>query len=163
MDTEATTPTETAASPESAHTTSRKGAPSFRVDLIPRGERRRRWTTEQKQTMPCRPEPAHPVAGYVYSEDRTAEHPVSHLKGFRGLLQVDGYAGFGRLVKAATDGGLQLAFCWAHTRRKFHDGHEATKSPLAGEALRRIGELYAIEGDIRGQTADERRTVRQER
>ena len=50
MDTEAT-PTETAASPESAHTTSRKGAPSFRVDLIPRGERRRRWTTEQKQTI----------------------------------------------------------------------------------------------------------------
>jgi transposase len=66
-------------------------------------------------------------------------------------------------VKAATDGGLQLAFCWAHTRRKFHDVHEATKSPLAGEALRRIAELYAIEADIRGQTADERRTVRQER
>ena len=50
MDTEAT-PTETAASPESAHTTSRKGAPTLRVDLIPRGERRRRWTTEQKQTI----------------------------------------------------------------------------------------------------------------
>jgi Transposase IS66 family len=66
-------------------------------------------------------------------------------------------------VKAATDGGLQLAFCWAHTRRKFYDVHEATKSPLAGEALRRIAELYAIEADIRGQTADERRTVRQER
>jgi transposase len=57
--------------------------------------------------------PGHPVAAYVYSEDRKAEHPASHLKGFRGLLQVDGYAGFGSLVKAATDGGLQLAFCWA--------------------------------------------------
>ena len=34
---------------------------------------------------------------------------------------------------------------------------------LPGKLLRRIGELYAIEGDIRGQTADERRTVRQER
>ena len=51
MDTDATTPAETAASPESAHTTSRKSDPSFRVDLIPRGERRRRWTTEQKQTI----------------------------------------------------------------------------------------------------------------
>ena len=87
----------------------------------------------------------------------------SHLKGFRGLLQVDGYAGFGRLVKAATDGGLQLAFCWAHTRRKFYDIHVATKSPLAEQALRQIAELYAIEADTRGQTADERRTVRQER
>jgi Transposase IS66 family len=57
--------------------------------------------------------PCHPIAAYAYSEDRKAEHPASHLKGFRGLLQVDGYAGFGSLVKAATDGGLQLAFCWA--------------------------------------------------
>jgi transposase len=57
--------------------------------------------------------PGHPVAAYAYSEDRKAEHPASHLKGFRGLLQVDGYAGFGSLVKAATDGGVQLAFCWA--------------------------------------------------
>jgi len=31
--------------------TSRKSAPTLRVDLIPRGERRRRWTTEQKQTI----------------------------------------------------------------------------------------------------------------
>jgi hypothetical protein len=107
--------------------------------------------------------PGHPVAAYVYSEDRKAEHPASHLKGFRGLLQVDGYAGFGSLVKAATDGGLQLAFCWAHTRRKFYDIHVATKSPLAEQALRRIAELYAIEADIRGRTADERRAIRQER
>jgi hypothetical protein len=107
--------------------------------------------------------PGHPVAAYAYSEDRKAEHPASHLKGFRGLLQVDGYAGFGSLVKAATDGGLQLAFCWAHTRRKFYDIHVATKSPLAEQALRRIAELYAIEADIRGRTADERRSIRQER
>src|ERR1700712_1501178 len=50
MDTDAT-PIETTASTESAHTTSRRSAPALRVDLIPRGERRRRWTTEQKQTI----------------------------------------------------------------------------------------------------------------
>jgi transposase len=50
MDTDAI-PAETAVSSESAHTTSRKSAPTFRMDLIPRGERRRRWTTEQKQTI----------------------------------------------------------------------------------------------------------------
>jgi transposase len=47
----ALTAAETAASTESAHTTSRKSAPTLRMDLIPRGERRRRWTTEQKQTI----------------------------------------------------------------------------------------------------------------
>jgi|ERR1700722_5469398 transposase len=50
MDTDATL-AETAASRESAHTTSHKSAPPLRMDLIPRGERRRRWTTEQKQTI----------------------------------------------------------------------------------------------------------------
>src|SRR5664279_2789720 len=50
MDTDLTQ-AETAASTESAHTTSRKSAPTLRMDLIPRGERRRRWTTEQKQTI----------------------------------------------------------------------------------------------------------------
>src|ERR1700733_12584195 len=50
MDTNAT-PTEAAASEGSAHTSSRKSAPTLRMDLIPRGERRRRWTIEQKQTI----------------------------------------------------------------------------------------------------------------
>jgi transposase len=105
--------------------------------------------------------PGQPAAAYVYSEDRKGEHPATHLQGFKGLLQVDGYAGFGRLVGAA-DNAPQLAFCWAHTRRKFYDVHVATKSPLAAEALRRIAALYAIEADIRGKPAGERRLVRQQ-
>src|SRR5258707_15425487 len=50
MDTDAN-PAETAASSESAYTSGRKSAPTLRMDLIPHGERRRRWTTEQKQTI----------------------------------------------------------------------------------------------------------------
>jgi hypothetical protein len=38
--------------------------------------------------------------------------------------------------------------------------HEATGSPIAAEALRRIAELYAIERSIQGRTADARRHVR---
>jgi transposase len=107
--------------------------------------------------------PGHPAAAYVYSEDRKGEHVRSHLQGFRGLLQVDGYAGFGGLIGTAADDGPWLAFCWAHVRRRFYDIHVATKSPLAAEALRRIAELYAIEEDIRGTPADNRRAVRQQR
>ena len=106
--------------------------------------------------------PGHPAAAYVYSEDRKGEHPATHLKGFRGLLQVDGYAGFGRLVADMGDVS-QLAFCWAHTRRKFYDIYAATQSPLAEEALRQIAALYEIETAIRGQPAEERRRVRQQR
>jgi transposase len=106
--------------------------------------------------------PGHPAAAYVYSEDRKGEHPATHLKGFRGILQVDGYAGFGRLV-ADMGNVSQLAFCWAHARRKFYDIYAATQSPLAGEALRQIAALYEIEGEIRGQPAEERRRVREQR
>jgi transposase len=41
--------------------------------------------------------------------------------------------------------------CMTHARRKVFD---ATKSPIAEEALRRIRKLYAIETDIRGRSAD---------
>ena len=107
--------------------------------------------------------PGYPAAAYVYSEDRKGEHPQTHLRGFRGLLQVDGYAGFGGLVAGKTDDAPQLAFCWAHVRRKFYDIHIATKSPLAEEALRRIAELYTIEAELRGLHAERRRSVRQQR
>src|ERR671921_1388181 len=50
-----------------------------------------------------------------------------------------------------------------HCRRRFYEIHQATGSPLAEEALRRIGDLYTIEAEIRGRPADERRTARQER
>jgi transposase len=86
-----------------------------------------------------------------------AERPSAHLQDFRGVLQVDGYAGFERLT---APGDIVLAACWAHARRKFYDLHEATGSPIAAEALRRIAELYAIEGSIRGHTAQARRDVR---
>jgi transposase len=107
--------------------------------------------------------PGHPAAAYAYSEDRKGEHPATHLKGFRGLLQVDGYAGFAGLAKDRAHEAPTLAFCWAHTRRKFYDVHVATKSPLAHEALQRIGALYAIEANIRGQTAEQRQQARQQR
>jgi hypothetical protein len=73
----------------------------------------------------------HPAVAYVYSEDRKAEHPSAHLAGFNGILQVDGYAGFGSLVKARGNGSIRLAFCWAHMRRPFYEIYTSNKSPLA--------------------------------
>ena len=106
--------------------------------------------------------PGHPAAVYIYSDDRKGVHPEEHLKGYGGLLQVDGYAGFNGLVTDPAGDAPQLAFCWAHTRRKFHDIFAATKAPLAEEALRRIAALYAVEIDLRGQSADERQRVRRQ-
>src|SRR3954471_8314124 len=104
-----------------------------------------------------------PAVVYLYAEDRKGEHPAAHLAGFRGVLQVDGYGGFKGLLENRPAGEIRLAFCWVHCRRRFYEIHQATGSPLAEEALRRIGELHAIEVEIRGRPAEERRTVRQER
>ena len=45
----------------------------------------------------------HPVAAYVYTEDRKGTRPAEHLAAFRGVLQVDGYAGFKRLAGDRAD------------------------------------------------------------
>jgi hypothetical protein len=100
---------------------------------------------------------------YLYAEDRKGEHPAAHLAGIQGILQVDGYSGFKSLLTSRPPDQIKLAFCWAHCRRRFYEIHQATGSPLAEEALRRIGELYAIEAEIRGRPAEERRATRQER
>jgi len=102
----------------------------------------------------------HPAAAYVYSEDRKGTRPARHLVTFRGVLQVDGYAGYRSLAER---GHVQLAFCWAHVRRRFYEIAAAGAAPIATEALARIAELYAIEAEIRGQSPDERRSFRRER
>jgi hypothetical protein len=97
-----------------------------------------------------------------YSADRKAERPNAHLAKFTGILQADGYSGFKGLYDRAED-PLTEAACWAHARRKFFEIHAANGSAVAAEALARIGELYAIEDQVRGKPPDERREVRQAR
>jgi hypothetical protein len=104
-----------------------------------------------------------PAVAYLYAEDRKGEHPAAHLAEFQGVLQVDGYAGFKSLLAGRPPDQIKLAFCWAHCRRGFYELYRSMGSPLAEEALRRIGELYRIEAEIRGRPVEERRTVRQER
>ncbi|MBX5165241.1 MULTISPECIES: IS66 family transposase [unclassified Rhizobium] len=101
-----------------------------------------------------------PGVVYIYAPDRKAERPMTHLEGFVGVLQVDGYSGYRPL---AAKNAVSLAFCWSHVRRRFYELAAAGPAPIATEALRRIAELYRTEDDIRGRAQDERRAVRQEK
>jgi transposase len=100
-----------------------------------------------------------PAVLFRYSSDRRGERPRSHLEQFSGILQADAYAGFGHLYGER----IQEAACWAHARRAFYDLHQANPSPVAAEALERIGALYAVESEIRGRPPDERAALRQAR
>jgi transposase len=98
-----------------------------------------------------------PAVWFAYTPDRKGEHPKVHLSKFQGTLQADGYAGFEQIYEG---GHIQEAACWAHVRRKFYDLEQAHKSPVAKEALGRIGALYAVESDIHGRAPEERREIR---
>jgi transposase len=101
-----------------------------------------------------------PAAWFAYSPSRAGEHPQAHLLNFKGTLQADAFAGYDAIYGA---GAVREAGCMAHARRKFHDLFVARKNEVNTEALRRIGELYAIEAEIRGKPPDERWRVRKER
>jgi transposase len=107
----------------------------------------------------------HPAVLYRYSADRKGERPRGHLDGFSGHLHADALAGYEALYRPEGQRPPRITHvaCMAHVRRKLFEVFEATKSPVAEEALRRIQELYAVEAAIKDRTADQRRAERQAR
>lgn len=98
-----------------------------------------------------------------HGEGSAASHPQRHLKDWRGILQADAFAAYNQLYE---DGRIVEAACWSHARRRYWDIHERQHrlpGTLAHQALLRIGQLFAIETQIRGRPPDERRAVRQQR
>src|ERR1019366_6862846 len=96
--------------------------------------------------------------------DRGGEHPCRHLAGYAGILQADTYAGFNELYhEGRKPGPIVEAACWAHGRRKLFVLADVGKAPLAIEAVRRIDAIFAVERDINGLAAEQRRALRQVR
>jgi len=106
-----------------------------------------------------------PAAFYRYSPDRKGERPRDHLAGYQGFLHTDAYSGYESLYRSQGNKAptITRVACMAHARRYFFDVYDATKSPIAEEALRRIQELYVIETDINGKPAEIRHAERQAR
>jgi transposase len=108
---------------------------------------------------------APPAVLYRYTPDRKGQHCRAELARFVGWLHADGYAGFGKLyeIGGGAEGPPRVAevACWAHARRGFIDIYKSNASPIAKEALDRIGALFDIERTIAGKPAVHRRDVRQ--
>ena len=115
---------------------------------------------------------APPAVLYRYTPDRKGEHCREELAGFTGWLHADGYSGFAKLYDIATGRTADAALlqgppriaevaCWAHARRYFFDEWKSSGSPIAKEALDRIGALFDIERLIVGASPERRRDVRQ--
>ena len=96
-----------------------------------------------------------PGVVYDYAPGRSGKHGEKLLEGFRGTVQVDGYAGHNRL-----GGALTLAACWAHARRGLETVFDSSASPIAEAGLARIAQLYRIEEKIRGEPPATRQAIR---
>jgi len=105
-------------------------------------------------------QPGGPVV-FDFQMGRGREGPAAFLKGFRGVLQSDGYAAYDDLGE-----GILHAACLAHVRRGFVDALKlAPKNPLPSELIERIGQIYAVEAQAKqaGLGAEGRQALRQER
>jgi transposase len=101
--------------------------------------------------------PAPPAVVYVFAEDRKGERATDQFAGFKGILQVDGRAGYnGRLDPPRPGGPVTFAFCFAsfwRPRRNWITHRGRGTAPHWW--------VYAIEDRMRGKSADIRRSVRQ--
>ena len=105
------------------------------------------------------PEP--PGVAFTYVPGRSGNYASQILQGFEGILQVDGYAGYNRVLDLWDNAPIQLAYCWAHARRKLFDLTHHNVAPIAEEGLKQIAALYRIEAQARGTSAEERLALRQ--
>jgi transposase len=111
--------------------------------------------------------PGQPSVLFEYDPSRGGKVPVRLLDDFQGILQADGYSGYGKVCR---DNNLTRIGCWDHARRKYVEASRAAptkgkKGPpsKADVALSHIRKLYAIEKAARDLSETERYRVRQEK
>lgn len=109
-------------------------------------------------------EPGPRIIVFDYQAGRSGRHAQNFLEDWQGHLLVDDYGGYKALFSEKQTGTpcIELG-CWAHARRKFFDLHKANSSPMAYEALQRIGNLYAIEAEGKNMTIEVRQQLREEK
>lgn len=101
---------------------------------------------------------------FDYDPSRAGSVAARLLDGFKGILQVDGYAGYATVCR---DNGITRIGCWDHARRKFVEAVRAApcngkgKPSKANTALSYIAKLYRIEQQARDLSDAERYGVRQ--
>lgn len=105
-----------------------------------------------------------PIILYDYQETRSGKNAEKYLSGFKGYLQVDGYAGYHKVPN------VKLVGCMAHARRKFDEALKVlpsskrmTSGAVAIEGLQYCNQLYRIERDLKDLSPAERYEKRLER
>jgi transposase len=115
------------------------------------------WVYCSGRDSPDPNSPANNIAIYDYQPSRAAACPKEFLSGYKGYLQVDGYAAY-------ESTSATLAGCMAHARRKFIDAQKVQVKGKVGRAdwaVAHIQKLYRVETQIIDKTPEEKYALRQ--
>ncbi len=112
--------------------------------------------------------PDKPATLFDYDPSRGKEVPLRLFEGFKGYLQVDGYAGYDAVCQQQD---LERLGCFDHARRYYTDALKAMpkkalkkgKKSKAQVAVDKLKKLYKIETDIKDLTPEQRYRERQAR
>lgn len=104
---------------------------------------------------------------YEWHTSRATDCLDTMLEDFQGTVQSDGYSAYTSYEKKRrklisekkSSKPIDLAACWAHARRKFHEALEECPAQ-AGWILHQVGLMYQIERDLRGKGPELRSSVR---
>jgi hypothetical protein len=100
-----------------------------------------------------------PIALYDYQPSRGGKNAAAYLKGFKGYLHTDGYAGYEKVED------VTRCCCWAHLRRYFVEAipdKKAKDTPLTNAEIGRdyCNQLFEIERILADLSHDKRKAER---
>ncbi len=91
--------------------------------------------------------PTKPIIIYIYRDSRSADFLREYLKGYKGIIQTDGYISYAAHFKG--NEMILHVVCMAHIRRAFEKLWKSDKDPNAKVVLAYIRKLYLVEKEIR--------------
>lgn len=122
-------------------------------------EKDRRNTTDSYMWVYCSIKDApQPVRYFEYQPGRNGKYPESFLKGYKGFIHTDAYAGYNGVT------GVTRCMCYTHLRRAFVDAlprdiHDP-RAAKPTEAIHGLNKIFAIEDELAGLTPEKRKEER---
>ena len=100
----------------------------------------------------------HQVRIFEYQPGRSGKYPREFLKGFKGYLHTDAYAGYKKIPE------ITRCFCWTHLRRYFVDALpkdiHSTEATLPSQGIRFCNKLFEIEKTLEKLSGEQRKLER---
>lgn len=102
-----------------------------------------------------------PIRLFEYSPTRNGDTAKDFLNEFNGMLITDAYGGYEKVEN------VTRCYCWAHCRRYFVDALpkdiQDIQDTAPVKAIDYCNKLFAIEKEIDGMSAEDKKKVRQEK